>query len=197
MAGAVPTFVIKGKKRYNILVRQMKYALALVVLLPAFVPADVVVDPRVRTFVNPTRIVDAEKVACPETLLRERFGQVSEGLFSVGSAAVIQPGGRLVLDYGCELHGGLQLGCGRQSGHAARVRVRFGESVAEAIAPLGKKGAMNDLCEALKTTPNDLLLPNAKASDNELDWLIEVLSNASDHVRSSAIDILRSYLRST
>ena len=107
-------------------------------------PADVVVDPRVRTFVNPTRIVDAEKVARPETLLRERFGQVSEGRFTVGSAAVIQPGGRLVLDYGRELHGGLQLGCGPQSGHAARVRVRFGESVAEAIAPLGKKGAMND-----------------------------------------------------
>ncbi len=32
---------------------------------------------------------------------------------------------------------------------------------------------------------------------SELDWLIEALSNASDHVRSSAIDILRSYLRST
>ena len=53
------------------------------------------------------------------------------------------------------------------------------------------------ICEALKTTPNDLLLPDAKASDSELDWLIEALSNASDHVRSSASDILRSYLRST
>ena len=53
------------------------------------------------------------------------------------------------------------------------------------------------ICEALKTTPNDLLLPDAKTSDSELDWLIEALSNASDHVRSSAIDILRSYLRST
>ncbi len=53
------------------------------------------------------------------------------------------------------------------------------------------------LCEALKTTPNDLLLPGAKPSDSELDWAIEALTNASDHVRSSAIDILRSYLRST
>jgi len=53
------------------------------------------------------------------------------------------------------------------------------------------------LCEALKTTPNDLLLPGAKPSDSELDWAIDALTNASDHVRSSAIDILRSYLRST
>ena len=53
------------------------------------------------------------------------------------------------------------------------------------------------ICEVLKTTPNDLLLSEAKPSDSELDWLIEALSNASDHVRSSAIDILRSYLRST
>lgn len=53
------------------------------------------------------------------------------------------------------------------------------------------------LCEALKTTPNDLLLPNAKPSDSELDWVIDALTNASEHVRSSAIDILRSYLRST
>lgn len=53
------------------------------------------------------------------------------------------------------------------------------------------------LCEALKTTPNDLLLPSAKPSDSELDWVIDALTNASEHVRSSAIDILRSYLRST
>ena len=53
------------------------------------------------------------------------------------------------------------------------------------------------LCDVLKVTPNDLLLPSNHSEDSELDWLTNALSNASDHVRSSAIDILRSYLRST
>lgn len=53
------------------------------------------------------------------------------------------------------------------------------------------------LCETLKVTPNDLLLPANNPMDSELDWAINALTNASDHVRSSAIDILRSYLRST
>ncbi len=53
------------------------------------------------------------------------------------------------------------------------------------------------LCDVLKTTPNDLLLPSHRAEDDELQWAIEALTNASDHVRASAIDILRSYLRST
>ena len=52
------------------------------------------------------------------------------------------------------------------------------------------------LCDVLKVTPNDLLLPSNHSEDSELDWLVNALSNASDHVRTSAIDILRSYLRS-
>lgn len=53
------------------------------------------------------------------------------------------------------------------------------------------------LCDVLKVTPNDLLLPSPNKTDSELDWAINVLTNANDHVRTSAIDILRSYLRST
>ena len=52
------------------------------------------------------------------------------------------------------------------------------------------------LCDILKTTPNDLLLPNEKAQDTELDWLLDALSNVSAPVRTCAIDIVRSYLRS-
>ena len=53
------------------------------------------------------------------------------------------------------------------------------------------------LCGILKTTPNELLLPGEKAHDTELEWLVNALETSSEHVRSSAIDIVRSYLRST
>ena len=52
------------------------------------------------------------------------------------------------------------------------------------------------LCSVLKTTPNNLLLFDKAENDSELDWAMDTLSNAPDHVRASAIDILRAYLRS-
>ena len=52
------------------------------------------------------------------------------------------------------------------------------------------------ICGVLMTTPNELLLPEAKESDSELDWLFEALTNCSEHARSTAIEIVRIYLRS-
>lgn len=52
------------------------------------------------------------------------------------------------------------------------------------------------LCSVLKTTPNDLLLFDQPANDSELDWAMDALSHAPEHVRASAIEILRAYLRS-
>ena len=53
-----------------------------------------------------------------------------------------------------------------------------------------------DLCNVLKTTPNDLLLPKKSGNMSELEWLNEVLTNSSEHVRATAIDIARAYLKS-
>ncbi len=52
------------------------------------------------------------------------------------------------------------------------------------------------LCSVLKTTPNDLLLFDEARNDDELSWAMDALSNASEHARASAIEILRAYLRS-
>ena len=52
------------------------------------------------------------------------------------------------------------------------------------------------LCGVLKTTPNELLLPCESTPDTELEWLVNALANSSEHIRASAIDIVRSYLRS-
>lgn len=51
----------------------------------------------------------------------------------------------LLLDFGKELHGGLQLVTDRSKGNKpVKVRIRFGESVSEAMSDIGAKGATND-----------------------------------------------------
>ncbi len=111
------------------------------------------VDPRVRTFMAPTRIVwvsedsDQASVADAGILLKERHGQVPEGMFLAGSGCRMENTGApasVLVDFGIELHGGVQLASGGPSGRNVKVRVRFGESVAEAMAELGERGACND-----------------------------------------------------
>ena len=94
-----------------------------------------VVDARVRSLVPPVRVVAAsEGLRSTDALCGSRFGQVSEGAFGAGSGPVLDAGQWVVLDFGRELHGSLQIGCGAKSGKGARARVRFGESVAESIS---------------------------------------------------------------
>ena len=98
-------------------------------------------DPRTRTFVEPVRAwgsVDASSLTAP------KFGQVAEGEFLVGSGPVLKRGEWVVLDFGRELHGGVQIGSGAKSGKNALAHVRFGESVSEAMSELGERGACND-----------------------------------------------------
>jgi len=111
------------------------------------------VDPRVRTLVTPTRVVwvsgnsASSSVANAEILLAKRHGQVPEGLFLAGSGCRLENKGApasVLVDFGKELHGGVQLASGGPSGKDVKVRVRFGESVAEAMAELGERGACND-----------------------------------------------------
>ena len=99
-------------------------------------------DPRTRELVMPTRIIwvtensDGATVMDPEVLLREKHGQVPEGTFLDGSGCRMENKGSpasLLVDFGIELHGGLQLASGGPSGRDVKVRVRFGESVAEAM----------------------------------------------------------------
>ncbi|MBB5439683.1 hypothetical protein HDC92_003379 [Pedobacter sp. AK017] len=51
----------------------------------------------------------------------------------------------LLFDFGKELHGGLQLVTDRsKSNKPVKIRIRFGESVSEAMSDIGAKGATND-----------------------------------------------------
>ena len=111
------------------------------------------VDPRVRTFVMPMRVIwvseksEQSSVADAEILLKEKYGQVPEGIFLAGSGCRMENKGApasVLVDFGRELHGGVQLASGGPSGKDVKVRVRYGESVAEAMAELGERGACND-----------------------------------------------------
>ena len=116
--------------------------------------ARTVSDPRVRQYVLPTRVVwqtsePGAVVENAERLLQPNSGQIT---LASPAACVLRHDGHapgLLLDFGCELHGGLQLAASDlksvgENGRTVRVRVRFGESASEAMSESGEKGSQND-----------------------------------------------------
>ncbi|MBR6587445.1 MAG: alpha-L-rhamnosidase [Kiritimatiellae bacterium] len=118
-------------------------------------------DPRMRTYVYPKRIVWCTPsgkhkdgweargyVEKPELLLERKFGQVCEGRFATQNGCRLvnrgEPPG-MILDFGRELHGFIQLGMSPGGTAGARLRLRFGESVSETMSTAGDgKHATND-----------------------------------------------------
>jgi len=141
-----------------------------------------VVDPRTRTFVMPKRIVWSSmdrrgeynarcRVTNLESLLRQKHGQIPEGgwikptypptvLENTGNEATV------ILDFGRELHGGLQIGVNQASSRNMKMRVRFGESVAETLSDAlsGERGAGND--HALRDFLLDLPVMGTRETGN-------------------------------
>lgn len=111
-----------------------------------------VIDSRVREFITPTRIVwksedDLSAVENAEVLLASRDGQAT---LAAENACILSNNGAsagILLDYGLELHGGVQITAWIAGGEKKRVnlRVRFGESVMEAMSEIGGElNATND-----------------------------------------------------
>ena len=113
-------------------------------------------DPRTRTYAAPVRVVWRTPEAAvagrcsvkdADSLLKRRHGQVPEGGWSnrASGCRLVNDGESpgVLLDFGRELHGGVQIGLGRGP-RGMRVRLRFGESVAEAMSEIGEKRATND-----------------------------------------------------
>lgn len=98
--------------------------------LPNAVP-----DPRIRRFVPPTRIVWQQAAEGCERLLE-------------GGTVTLRHGGQMpsvLLDFGREIHGGIRISNGQTRAHApVRVRVRFGESVSEAMGEPNQDHAIHD-----------------------------------------------------
>mgnify|MGYP002517459379 CR=1 FL=1 len=106
-------------------------------------------DARTREYITPVRVVwtnSTDLISNPDALLQEGNGQADfmERTFcDMKSTRKVHPA--IILDFGKELHGGLQIVTGMGSDHNVRVRVRFGESVSETMSEIdGKNGAKND-----------------------------------------------------
>ena len=104
----------------------------------------------VREYISPTRIVwteHGENISNIKYLLREGNGQAdltNSHICVVKSTKTEHPA--ILLDFGRELHGGLQIVTGMPADHSPiRVRIRYGESASEAMCEIdGKNGATND-----------------------------------------------------
>lgn len=101
----------------------------------------------VTTFLTPARIVwqsdsSGQYIQQPEQLLRVGSGQIAvneKDLLRLVSTEAVRPG--LLLDYGREIHGGLKITMGiRPDKTPVKLRVRFGESVGEAMSDIGGEG---------------------------------------------------------
>ena len=102
-------------------------------------------DPRVRRYVAPTRIIKTYgAVENTEQLLFYRNRQIwlqDTGLMTMTTTAEEKAG--ILLDFGTEFHGGACISVRKKEGEG-RLRLSFGESVAEALSHIGEKGACND-----------------------------------------------------
>ncbi|QEC52590.1 alpha-L-rhamnosidase-like protein [Anseongella ginsenosidimutans] len=109
-------------------------------------------DPRVRKYISPLRIVwqsdeSGKTIENAAKLLKPGNGQaelINNDLCILRSTDTEKPG--ILLDFGKELHGGLQLVTGMMaSKDPVKVRIRFGESVSEAMSDIDTiNGATND-----------------------------------------------------
>ena len=113
-------------------------------------------DNRIREYIVPVRILQAEGVDNAECLLHpaEQIGlNESDFVFVRGK-------GKILLDFGKELHGGVRIVTGFGT-DALPVRISLGESASEAVMPLGAKGSTNN--HALR----DITVPLSCLSDME------------------------------
>ncbi|RKN78673.1 alpha-L-rhamnosidase-related protein [Ulvibacterium marinum] len=106
----------------------------------------------VKTYLKPQRIVwqsdnSGKSIKNVETLIKKGNGQVAvndQNLFRFISTEAERPG--ILLDYGKEINGGVKISMGiRKSKTPLKLRLRFGESVGEAMSDIGgKQNATNE-----------------------------------------------------
>ncbi len=96
----------------------------------------------IREYLVPERVLAFECAQNTGVLLEDRYDQA---VLAPVPCCVIESGGYIILDFGRELSGGVQLITG-MSGEkpTAKVRLRLGESAMECCAELGHKHASND-----------------------------------------------------
>jgi hypothetical protein len=111
---------------------------------PSGLPVSAEKSPLTSFFIQPKRIVwSSEKgVVNSENLLQPQNGQAT--LTDPHPPLQLLPGGSIVIDFGVEIAGSVELFTTMSQAKGVAVRVRLGESVSEAMAELGDRGAQND-----------------------------------------------------
>ena len=109
---------------------------------------EIAADERQRSYLLPTRIVRTfGRAENADSLLSEHPLQIhlnEENTLLLDNRGSGEKAG-VLLDFGRELHGGVRLlGFRPEGAEYPLVRLRFGESISEAVTPLGVKGACND-----------------------------------------------------
>ena len=135
-------------KRYSVLIPVMA-AVAVLASCNSQVPKEdaspVQGSEFVSEYLTPTRIVLTEgPITSPEVLTRPYPGQVST---SEEYMTEFRPGGSVLLDFGKEIQGGIQITRAMYGSHdPVRFRLVLGESVSEALSDVTEKGstATND-----------------------------------------------------
>ena len=129
--------------------KRILFIASVVAGLFAGITANAQKDARTREYITPVRVVwtnSTDMISNPDALLQEGNGQadfMQRTFCDMKSTRKVHPA--IILDFGKELHGGLQIVTGMGSDHNVRVRVRFGESVSETMSEIdGKNGAKND-----------------------------------------------------
>ena len=125
-------------------------------------------DPLKKDYILPQKVIwTSDGVENAEILLTSEIGQAFQGQ---KNAAVLSTKnnkkGAIILDFGCELTGGVRIVTGERDWSKNRnplVRIRFGESVTEAMTPIGVKNATND-----HGTRDYYLLPSGEIRDSDL-----------------------------
>lgn len=135
-------------------------------------PGGEIPDPRLSSYLSPVRIAwvsenDGKRsVENPGRLVAPRYGQVPEGKFWKGNGCLFTNNGAnpgILLDFGKEIHGAVEIGCGLYTEDKAltrstvKCRIRLGESATEAMSELRENGATNghgmrDMTEDLIST---------------------------------------------
>ena len=111
---------------------------------PPGLPVAAEKSPLTSFFIQPKRIVwSSEKgVVNSKNLLQPQNGQAT--LADPHPPLQLLPGGSIVIDFGVEIAGSVELFTTMSQAKGVAVRVRLGESVSEAMAEIGDRGAQND-----------------------------------------------------
>lgn len=95
----------------------------------------------VTKYVVPQKVVTTQDAENAEYLIQDNNRQAI--IFNKIEYCTIKKGGYVVLDMGCEIHGGVVVTLDKFVYDSLDVRITFGESVMEALSSIGEKNATN------------------------------------------------------